>query len=407
MICGVNVEAGKTVELAPLQFAATMTPARANNSDAMTIKGKVVGSGGAAMNRSSIYYQTNGSSTGTSVNTDGNFQLHVGGMGAGGVIRVKVPGFKQAEVDCSAPGLDLNNLEIKLERITYGSAALKIVDEEGRPVSGAIAEPVSTPNNNYYSYNQRMKNSKKTSDAFGAVRFSGLSTGMRRFTINKDGYYLTEPVRIGILPDVDATATVMMRKGLTVSGKLSVAAGTAPKQAVVSMRRARDSAVFQVGVNDAGEFSISGLPPDKYMLRADAPMMATAVEREVEVSAESKSGADLELVRKGGFAVQLDKALVGRALWLVRKDAVDRSKKNPGASSMGSYQSAGSVDADGKAEFWNVTPGEYRISITAQQAAQTSMTERLEKDTEGFLRRVDCGRVSELFEIKEPKLFRN
>ena len=403
LACGVTIEAGKTVNGPPLKFATPPSAARVN--DGIYIKGKVIGAGDEVLNRSTVYYQTGSGSTGTSFSSDGTFQIHIGGMGPGGIIRVKVPGYKQAEFDCAASGVDLNNIQIRLERLVYGSLRLKIVDEDGRPLSGVSVDPAPISNNNYnymFMYNRRMRNVKKNSDARGEVAFMGLSTGMRRIAIAKDGYYLADPVRVSIRTDTETVATVMLRKGLTVSGKLKAPAGTALTQAVVSVRRKSDGVVFNGSVNAAGEFAVAGLTPEKYFLYADAPMLAGSAEREFDLVSDSKTGIELELVPKGGVAVQLDKRFAGRSVIVSeKKDFAKMYNLANRASYYLAGESLGMVDAEGKAEFWNIKPGTYQVSISGATRAYSTAS----AETDKYLHRIECSRLSEPFEIKAPKTF--
>ncbi len=401
LVCGVTIEAGKTANGPALKFA---TPGATRVNDGIYIKGKVTGAGDEAVNRSTVYYQTNSGSTGTSLSSDGTFQIHMGNMGPGGIIRVKVPGFKQAEFDCAAPGVDLSDIQIKLEHLAYGSLRLKIVDEDGRPLAGVSVDPAPVSANNYnymFMYNRRFGSTKKNSDARGEIACTGLSTGMRRIAVAKDGYYLTDPVRLSIRADTESVATVMLRKGLTVSGKLSAPAGAALNEAVVSARRKSDGVVFNGSVNAEGEFAVTGLTPEKYFLTAEAPMLEGRVEHEIDLVTDSKAGVTLDMVPKGGIAMRLDKRFAGRSL-VVSEKADFEKMYNLSRVMYSAGASVGVVDAEGKAEFWNIKPGTYQVSIAS---AARPYELAAGADTDKYLRRIECSRLSEPFEIKAPKTF--
>jgi hypothetical protein len=324
------------------------------------------------------------------------------GVGVGGVIHVKAPGYKQAELDCSAPGVDLSNVEIKLERLRYGDLRLKLLDEDGKPLPGATVDPAPYQNNNnYYYYVRRMQSAKKVSDAKGEVQFSGLSTGPRRINVIRDGYYLSDPARVVILPDAEATLTLMLRKGLAISGKLTGPAGEDFTRTVVSIRRVRDSSICTCAANAAGEFFVGGLAPDNYVLTADSPMSTLRAYQEIELTGESRTGLALELVPKGGIMVKLDKEMKGRMVYLQDKE-IDK-RKTPGiagTSMNAAVRSYAYVDAEGLAEFWNVRPGHYRISAPANTRTVNVPDD---KDTEKYASRVSCGTFSDVFEVKEPR----
>lgn len=400
LICGISVESGKTTELAPMVFPTFSATSKA--VDPSYLKGKVIGAPGEALARSTIYYQaTNGGSTGTNINADGTFQIHNGGLGYGGTIRIKVPGYKNAEFDCSAPDVDTSKIEIKLEKLKYGDLRMRVVDEAGKPLSGASVDTAPAVNYNYfYNYYRRFKSLKKISDAKGEVQLSGMSAGLRRILVVRDGYYLADPVRVSITPDTETQVTVMMRKGLTVSGKLNAPAGTSLENAVVTLRRTRDTAAFSVSAGASGEFSIGGLAPDNYILSADAPLLSAKAPRELELIGESKTDMNLELVKKGGCAVQLDAALKGRMAYLYDKDIAEKRSRHASAS-LG-YVGFSYIDAEGKAEFWGVKPGMYRTYVASENRRTGNAAK---KDAEKFAGRVDCNSYSEPFEVKEPKLF--
>ena len=400
LICGISVEAGKITELPPMIFPTLSAAAKA--ADPTFLKGKVIGAAGEALSHSTVYYQmANGGSTGTNLNADGTFQIHNGGLGFGGTIRIKVPGYKNAEFDCSAPGVDTGNIEIKLEKMKYGDLRMRIVDEAGKPIPGASVDSAPTVNYNYfYNYYRRFKSLKKASDAKGEVLLAGMSVGLRRILVVRDGYYLADPVRVSILPDTETQVVVMMRKGLTVSGKLNAPAGAGMENAVVTLRRTRDSAAFTVSAGVSGEFSIGGLAPDNYVLTAEAPLLSVRAPRELELIGESKTDMNLELVKKGGCAVQLDPALKGRMAYLYDKDIADKRSRNA-AASLG-YAGFSYIDAEGKAEFWGVKPGVYRAYVALENRRTGNAAK---KDAEKFASRVECNSYSDPFEIKEPKLF--
>ncbi|MEI6232161.1 MAG: carboxypeptidase regulatory-like domain-containing protein [Planctomycetota bacterium] len=403
LICGVKVEAGKTTEIANVVFAAVPSTVRVN--DGSTIKGKIIGASGEFLNRCYVYYQAqNGGSTGTSMSEDGTFNLHMGGMTPGGTIRVKVPGYKQAEFDCSAPGVDLTKVEIKLEKLVYGDVRIRVVDEAGQPLSGVNVEPkIVTSQNYYYSGNQRSKKRKILTDEKGVVRLTGLSAGLRRILLMKDGYYLADPIRVVVRAETEVVVDVMMRKGLSISGTLIAPAGTPFSNAVVNLRRAKDSALIASSPDASGRFSIGGLAPGKYSISAEAPMLLAKVIQDLELIGESKDGLDLKLEKRGGFVAQFDPSLKGRTAWLADKETFEQGMTiNRRVLPKTSFNSYAVVDAEGRAEFWGVPAGSFRMSFSPDYNRATLP---VEKNGAKYVSHVDCNGYSDVFEIADPKSF--
>ncbi|HLX59875.1 MAG TPA: carboxypeptidase-like regulatory domain-containing protein [Planctomycetota bacterium] len=411
LICGVNVEEGKTTEVPALKFAAPIVASRTiNGSDNAQMRGKIVGPSSETVQRANVMYQTNQGSTSTNCSSDGTFHIYYSGMGPGGTIHVKAAGYKQADFDCSAPNVDLNNIEIKLERLSYGELRVKVVDEDGAPLRGVIVDPSPYQNANYnYYYMRRMGNAKKPTNSSGEVRFSGLSAGLRRITAMKDGYYLTDPVRVSIVANAEATLLITMRRGLTISGKLSAPEGASLNPAVVYVHRYKDNMIFSALANPTGEFSISGLSPDSYSLWAETPLL---MQREAIVElngvSESKTDLKIELVRKGGMLAKLDPEFKGRMVYLYEKERDPKKNAKPGMTN-GNYRCTAYVDADGFAEFWNVKPGTYRVWLSATPAVGRATINGVtaanpdDKDGEKYASRVECSLYSAEFEVKEPK----
>ena len=398
LICGVTIEMGKTTELPALSFPAPAVPER--NSDTARIKGKLIGVTGDLSQRCTIYYQTQNGSTGSSTNTDGTFQLHVGNMGFGGTLRVKVPGYKLVEFDCSSPGLDLGNIEIKLEKQTYGVVRVRVVDEQGRPMAGAEVDPTPPANQNYYYSNNRgLKSLRKTTDAKGEALFTGLNIGQRRVLVSRDGYYISDPVRVTIQKDTEALIVVMLRKGLEISGKVSGPAGTHFENAVIHVRQQQDSLTLSVSPNAEGQYTIGGLSPDTYTITAEAPMLALAEPQKVELIGESKRDQNLTLVATGGFAAQLPPAFVGRYA-LIEKESPEKKLDTMYINPRGGYGSSGSIDASGLAEFWGIKAGRYKMSLAPNYRHTVA-----EKDGEKYASHIDCTPFSDPFDITDPKKF--
>ncbi len=404
LLCGVKIEEGKTTELPPVTFVTAPTPAK-SSGDSPRIKGKVVGFPGEMPQRCVVYYRSQNSSTGSGVNTDGTFQIYASNVGLGGKLTLKVPGYKLAEFDCSAPGVDTNNIELKLEKQKYGDVRVRVVDEDGRPLSGATVDPTVPPGQNYnYSGYPRNRSQQKTTDAKGETNFVGLSIGARRIQITCDGYYLSEPVRVSIQKEIETQIVVMLRKGLEISGKLVEPGGSKFDNAVIHVRRQQDSAMIAVGVNAEGEYSIGGLSPDTYVVSADAPLFTQIKPIEVELIGESKRNQDIALVKKGGFIAQFDPMFKGRYAMMVDRENNDASKKSPYVTpySYGRrYSGNVPVDAEGRAEFWGVKPGTYRLTV----APDARRREIAEKDGEKYKSHIECTRYSESFEVKEPKSY--
>ena len=405
LVCGVKVEAGKTTELEPLKFTTSPTaPVAVENQ---TIKGKVTGGSSELYNRSQVYYMFGGSTSSTSISSDGSFNLYPGNSTLRGVLRVKVPGFKMAEVDCTKPGIDFNNIQITLEKIRYGKLRVKVFDEQGHIITGVSVDPspASNNNNNYNYYNRQAPRRPEDTNFQGEAFFNGLSVGTRTIEVKKEGYFHPDPITATVQADVESLLNVTLRRGYVLRGKVLPPPGRELDAArtAVSIQSKKLPYQISVGVNAAGEFEFSGLQPDKYTLSAES-VLAQSLHGEVaDLSNGSVDGAKIELLDLGANALQLNPRTKGCAISLIDKLVHENAAEHdPASNFVGTFRPGASAYSDetGRAEFWGILSGDYYLSIQNRQAQY----QNYEDDTDAsFTRKIKCDQYAGPFKFDPVK----
>ena len=251
-----------------------------------------------------------------------------------------------------------------------------VVDENGKPLEGAAIDPAPVQNTDYfYSYNRRQRPVRKTSNIRGEGFFSGLSTGRRRIHVTKEGYFLTDPIRVTIRADEEAQVVVMMRTGLKISGALNASEGIHFQNTVVSLRTVDTGSILSITPNATGQFSFEGLSPGHYALFAEAPALVTEISTDINLNGESLLNQDLKMIERGGFALRVDPLFKGRMATLMttedfdgRKAGTKRRRSNGYGYGYGGYSI---VDSEGCLEFWGVKAG---ITDSRSRALQIETT---------------------------------
>lgn len=406
LVCGVKIEAGKTTELEPLKFTTSATAPV--NVDNQMIKGKVTGGANDIYTRGVVYYQYGGGTSSTSVSSDGSFNIYTGNATLGGTLRVKVPGFKMAEVDCSKAGTDYNNIQIALEKVRYGKLRVKVLDDQGHILTGVNVDPspTSNNNNNYNYYNRQAPRHPEETNAQGEACFSGLSIGARTIEAKKEGYFHADPIAATVQPDVETLLSVTLRRGFSIRGKVLPPPGREldAARSVVSIQDKKTSVQLSAGVNAAGEFEFSGLQPDKYAISAESVLAQSLYGDTADLSNASIENAKIELHDIGALALQLDPRIKGCAVSLIDKLTHDNLASKDTASSFAGRTRPGAsayADESGRAEFWGVLSGEYYIFIQNRQAMYN---QSYDEDTDaGYTRKIKCDQYAGPFNFDPAK----
>lgn len=292
----------------------------------------------------------------------GKFQFSVGNqdMSPPNSLKVRAPGCKGYSLVLSDSKTKLTELAIQLEKQEYGSLRIKVIDDNGKPVSGASVRPAQPPNNQNYYRPPTVEKKIETNPA-GEARLSGLADGLRCLEIHCEGYYTDGDIKANVKANAEETLTVTMKRGLIIAGKVEIPPGLAATQIVIMLT---NQATRVSAVNEQGEFRFSGLSPADYQLYGVAPGMTPAERTKVSL----KAGAPIEnvkvkFVRMGGGAFNGGPALNGYSVALT-----PHKSWNPELSgdvfSWPASLAHGVADAAGRVEVWGAPPGEYDLVLS-------------------------------------------
>jgi len=374
MIFGLEVSAEKTTQAPEAIVPATTRPVT------QEIKGTVLLPDGkpAQGARVNLYYGQ-GYSSGSACDEKGSFRFHENGA-SGGHLIVKATGCRPLCLDVSTTSLKLDDLALRLEKQDYGSLRVKAVDESGKPLSG-VAIMLSGPRRLRGYYRGISQERQFVTNGNGEVKISGLAVGERGLQFWCDGYCPPEDFRAVIAPDMEAFATVVLRKGLALSGRIVApesyeqdSRGTTGVLPVPERTAFSRTIVCLLGntnrtsrVTPEGRFTFAGLVPGKYSVTAYAPGLILAEHPQVVLSLDDSTKEPcLKLVPPCGVAIAVDKRLEGWSAVLVPKGSWDPLSVPSRSRDMRPHSSS-CVDSAGRAEFWGSGPGEYDILLARGQ----------------------------------------
>jgi hypothetical protein len=283
-------------------------------------------------------------------------------------LTIRHPGYKI--VSMLIKGDDTADLKIRLEKQLYGTLRVKVVDEQGQPLGGASVWPVMSASATAfyqarYGSNQQYYKPVLT-DEKGEARLAGLSCGERSFEAALPDYYLSSPLKIRINPDAEQTATLTLKSGLRLAGKVELPAGADAARMLVSINNAN---FYRLKPN--GDFCIEGLKPGKYQVRVDAPGWIAA-EKPADVTlvdgVKESARVSIKLTRPAAVAVSFGAAYSGWNAGLIQPDSAV-----PGSFSNFNYAT---VDASGRAEITGLRQGKYFVALIPQQDSLINMQQQ-------------------------------
>jgi len=267
-------------------------------------------------------------------------------------ISVKAANCKAAKVDLTGPNTKLDAVEVLLEKQDYGALRVKVTDENGAPLEGVSLRPRQS-RQRYNAFNQVIDRRVTTNKA-GEARLGGLATGQRSFLLDLEGYYMPDPLNANILADGEAEASVRMKRGVSIRGRVEVAEGLANTIAVLQGTTTRTDAL-----DENGNFEFTGLTPGDYFVSAAGPGLTTVDKIKVSVTPKGAPDTVVKAVRSGGAIVTLPAdAGFGTAV-LTRRDKTDEGQPV-------SWKTFGNgfLDSNGRAEFWGAAPGDYEVLLS-------------------------------------------
>lgn len=345
---GIVVEAGKTVEAPEVRL-----PADAATGKGFIVKGTVKLPDGkpAAQSTVNLHSTTFGRWT-RNADDKGAFEFSFSPEQGWTptAISVKAPNCKATKIDLTGPNAKLDAVEIQLEKQDYGALRVKVTDENGAPLEGVSLRPRQT-RVRYNAFNQIIDRRIVTNKA-GEARLSGLATGQRQFQLDLEGYYLPEPLMANILSEGEADASVRMKRGVTIRGRVVASEGLASTIAVLQGTTTRTDAL-----DENGGFEFNGLTPGEYTISAAGPGLTSVEKVKVNVTATGAPEVLVKAVRSGGAVVALPAGSAFGTIALTRRD------KNEEGSTWKHFGN-GFLDSDGRAEFWGAAPGEYELLLS-------------------------------------------
>lgn len=309
---------------------------------AARLKGRITTADGQGVSGATAYVKEPAESASSIVDrvmSDANGAYEIGSVppGTHTIIFTK-QGFIRQEKSVDAAGGKELHLDVQLER---GRAVTgRVVTERGEPIAAAdiFTEPgARTP--------QRTR-----SDADGAFRLEGLGDGTIRIRAQKDGFAAS---RLEIDPSSTAPVTITLRRGATISGRVS---GLAPEQlgAVHLYATASDFMQPVMGLVSAnGAFTLTGIPDG--MVAIHASIDGRSVEKNVEVA--NGAAPPIELAFVEGFNVHGRVTVNGRAL----PGAFVHFSPDIQGASPATTQTSG----DGTYQVAGIAAGDYIIDVSA------------------------------------------
>ena len=200
-------------------------------------------------------------------------------------LRVERPGYLSVTRELRLPRTE----PLELSLAPAAAVAVKVLGARGEPVEGA------TVSLSRASEGRTETVREEDTDPRGGVHFGGLAPGSYVAKARAPGYLPAEPVPVEAWDEEAVPLSLVLREGLTLSGRVRDARGVPVGEAEVVLAGDATS-VGSTRTDAQGRFTLSGLVPGRVRLRVEKfghPMR----EEEVEVPAP-----DLELKLEGpGF----------------------------------------------------------------------------------------------------------
>lgn len=375
LVWGVKAEEGKTAEAPEVKLPETDKSAGGQTAATVKLNGIVLMPDGKPAEQGQItlhyrYMSGMGSgSWGAGIAKDGKFNFsrtwNNDDMRDMEPFRLtlQMPGCKPKTVDLTKEGLNLENLEVRLEKQTFGQARFLVADLEGRPLRGARITPAVNSYRQRY-YGQRTPPRSKSTNEKGEAYFTGLASGKRTFAVELDGYFLDEPAEVVVPADGEAQLTLKLRPTLQIKGKVVLPAGFEASKVVLCLQALENDyqTVRTAGLDAEGRFTFDGLPPGKYQVFSNHPKLALATQGVVELS-DKNAETELKLAPAGGVKLEFGAENKRANVWLSEPGRWDPgAKKEPQNIYGGPAWS--NADAAGRAEIFGLQPGTYDLVAT-------------------------------------------
>lgn len=328
------------------------------------IKGRVLLPGGELAMNAELRHVSNRQNNATSTGDNGTFSCMVQRVkgGAAGDAAAKEYLFIR-HAGCKpfvAEGPFDADKDYKLQSQDYGSLRITVVDEKGKPLAGVKVSPAEETTN---PFSPQQPPHSAITNVKGVARLNGLATGSRELTTAFKGYFLPSRAgRVDVVANEEKEIKLELRPGVRIEGRVRLPDGFSP---LVAMATLDDWHFESVGAN--GEFSFSGVTPGEHYLSAKVPglvasaaVIFTLPHDTEKMNAAIPKNAFVELVQPGGIAIDCGKEFAGCAAQLVPVASLDATRPPP----VFLNQASGAVDATGRAEFRNIAPGQYQLSLT-------------------------------------------
>lgn len=209
-------------------------------------------------------------------------------------------------------------LELEVELHEGASAAGVVLDDDGKPLTGAKM---------LVQYAMRSSMGKHESDAEGRVSMSGLTPGALKISASKSGY-VTKELDLGTVKDGDRHERLEWRlsRGLSISGRVTWPDGSPAAGASVAAKTEGDERGFfrerePVKANDDGAFELRGLEAGSYEITASA----RREEKDAAAVTEAAASADAEAKSSDSADTPAPKKKARRArgpTWTVTRPAI-------------------------------------------------------------------------------------
>jgi len=140
-----------------------------------------------------------------------------------------------------------------------------VVDESGAPVAGALVYLRAPDNEEQLEDPFSFGGNSTQTDEHGRFRLGGLAPGRFQVGVHvDDAPWVPGPIVDAGTKDV----RVVVRKGVSLKGRIVAASGAVPQQILIEVLGEGDEPLWaQIVVNPEGRFTVSGLEPGSYRLR--------------------------------------------------------------------------------------------------------------------------------------------
>ncbi|MEI6236207.1 MAG: HEAT repeat domain-containing protein [Planctomycetota bacterium] len=253
-----------------------------------------------------------------------------------------------------------------LQAQEYGTLRVTVTDPTGKAFVGVNVARYKNSDQNFRNEdpegNQPQQHHAFT-NAKGVVRLTGLAAGERELGVILDGYFL--PSRAGIVTvtaNADTDVTIVMQPGVRIAGRVRVPDGFSAGASVAVL----DGTCYEI-VQTNGEFAFSAVLPGQHVLDLKTPGLVqknqirfTLPDAPGTIQAAVPQNLIAEMVRPGGIVIDCGKEFAGCS---ARLTPFEELSSNPYTD----LDENGFVDASGRAEFFGVTPGRYRLVVTELQ----------------------------------------